>query len=79
VNITLNNGTVHHLFVKHAIGSIHKALTDAMLEAKFHGLVNPVQGKERAATAQCPRHPNPSPLRRKPLQYSKFGETSKLG
>ncbi len=48
VTITLNNGTVHHLFVEHAIGSIHKPLTDAMLEAKFHGLVDPVLGKERA-------------------------------
>jgi 2-methylcitrate dehydratase PrpD len=48
VTITMNNGTVHHLFVEHAIGSIHKPLTDAMLEAKFHGLVDPVLGKERA-------------------------------
>jgi 2-methylcitrate dehydratase PrpD len=48
VTITLNNGTVHHLFVEHAIGSIHKPLTDAMLEGKFHSLVDPVLGKERA-------------------------------
>jgi hypothetical protein len=36
------------VFVEHAIGSLHRPMTDADLEAKFHGLVDPVLGAARA-------------------------------
>ena len=38
-----------HLKVEHAIGSLQRPLSDADLERKFHGLVDPVLGADRAA------------------------------
>jgi 2-methylcitrate dehydratase PrpD len=48
ITITLHNGTRHHLFVEHSIGSRLNPLTDAMLDGKFHQLVDPVLGAARA-------------------------------
>ena len=55
LTITMHDGRVHHLFVEHALGSMQKPLTDQMLEAKFHSLVDPVLGtaKARALIAAC--------------------------
>jgi 2-methylcitrate dehydratase PrpD len=55
VTVTLHSAQVLHLFVPQAIGSQHNPLTDAMLEAKFRGLVEPVLGAAavQALTAQC--------------------------
>jgi len=51
----LVDGRRIRIVVEHAIGSLHKPLTDAGLEAKFHGLVDPVLGPIRAAAlvADC--------------------------
>ena len=48
VTAVLTDGRRIHLFVKDAIGSMHKPLTDAMLDRKFHDLVDPVLGAARA-------------------------------
>jgi 2-methylcitrate dehydratase PrpD len=40
----LKNGEKVHVFVEHAIGSIHKPMTDDMLANKFHQLSDPVLG-----------------------------------
>jgi 2-methylcitrate dehydratase PrpD len=45
----LADGRREHVFVKHAIGSLHRPMTDADLEAKFHGLVDPILGAARAS------------------------------
>ena len=44
VTATLTDGSTVHVFVEHAIGSLQNPMTDALLEAKFHGLVDPVLG-----------------------------------
>ena len=49
----LANGRREHVFVEHAIGSLHRPMTDADLEAKFHGLVDPVLGAARATESDC--------------------------
>ena len=51
----LRDGRRVHVFVKHAIGSVENPLTDAMLEAKFHGLADAVIGGDKAnrAIAKC--------------------------
>ena len=51
----LKGGRQEHVFVKHAIGSLECPMTDATLEAKFHGLADGVIGAERAARliAEC--------------------------
>jgi 2-methylcitrate dehydratase PrpD len=48
VTAVLHDGRRVHVFVEHAIGSLQKPMTDAMLEAKFHGLTDPVLGHERS-------------------------------
>jgi 2-methylcitrate dehydratase PrpD len=48
VTVTLNDGRTFHLFVPHAIGSLERPMGDADLARKFHGLVDPVLGNERA-------------------------------
>jgi 2-methylcitrate dehydratase PrpD len=48
VTITLTDGRVLTRFVEHAIGSLARPMTDADLEAKFHGLVDPILGHDRA-------------------------------
>jgi 2-methylcitrate dehydratase PrpD len=45
----LSDGRREHVFVKHAIGSLHRPMTDADLAAKFHGLVDPILGAARAS------------------------------
>jgi 2-methylcitrate dehydratase PrpD len=49
VRVTLKDGRVLQQFVAHAIGSRENPMSDTMLEAKFHGLVDPVLGSTRAA------------------------------
>jgi 2-methylcitrate dehydratase PrpD len=55
VTAVLKDGRREHVFVKDAIGSIGRPLTDAMLEAKFRGQAEPVIGKAKvdAAIAAC--------------------------
>jgi 2-methylcitrate dehydratase PrpD len=49
VTIRCNDGRSLHLKVEHAIGSLQRPLSDSDLERKFHGLVDPVLGADRAA------------------------------
>ena len=49
VTAVLKDGQRVHVFVEHAIGSLQNPMTDAMLEAKFHGLSDPVLGATRTA------------------------------
>jgi 2-methylcitrate dehydratase PrpD len=44
VTAVLKDGRRVHVFVKHAIGSLENPMTDANLEAKFHGLSDAVLG-----------------------------------
>jgi 2-methylcitrate dehydratase PrpD len=44
VTAVLRDGRRIHVFVEHAIGSLQKPMSDAQLEAKFHGLADPVLG-----------------------------------
>jgi 2-methylcitrate dehydratase PrpD len=49
VTITMNDGHAHHQFVEHAIGSLERPMSDDDLARKFHGLVDPILGAEKAA------------------------------
>jgi 2-methylcitrate dehydratase PrpD len=55
VTAVLADGQRIHLFVEHAIGSLQRPLSDAQLDAKFSGLVEPVLGMEKvtAIAAKC--------------------------
>ncbi len=44
VTAVLKDGRRVHVFVQHAIGSLQNPMTDANLEAKFHGLSDPILG-----------------------------------
>ena len=44
VTAVLKDGRRMHVFVEHAIGSLQNPMTDANLEAKFHGLADPILG-----------------------------------
>ena len=44
VTAVLKDGRRVHVLVEHAIGSLQNPMTDANLEAKFHGLSDPVLG-----------------------------------
>ena len=44
----LTDGRSEHVRVDHAIGSLQRPMTDADLERKFHGLVDPILGAGRA-------------------------------
>jgi len=44
VTITMNDGSTHHLFVEHAIGSLERPMSNDDLARKFHGLVDPLLG-----------------------------------
>lgn len=44
VTAVLRDGRRVHVFVEHAIGSLQRPMSDAALEAKFHGLSDPVLG-----------------------------------
>jgi 2-methylcitrate dehydratase PrpD len=48
VTVITRGGRRHHVRVEHAIGSLERPMTDADLEAKFHGLVDPVLGVHKA-------------------------------
>ena len=50
VTATLIDGTVVHVFVEHAIGSLQNPMTDALLEGKFHGLSDSVLGAGQTST-----------------------------
>jgi 2-methylcitrate dehydratase PrpD len=49
VTIRCADGRELHVFVEHAIGSLARPMSDADLEGKFHGLVDPVLGEARAS------------------------------
>ncbi|MEO8485721.1 MAG: MmgE/PrpD family protein [Betaproteobacteria bacterium] len=49
VTVVMRDGRRHHVRVEHAIGSRERPMSDADLARKFHGLVDPVLGAERAA------------------------------
>ena len=49
VTAVLLDGRRVHVFVKHAIGSLQNPMSDAQLEAKFHGLSDPVLGATQTA------------------------------
>jgi 2-methylcitrate dehydratase PrpD len=48
VTTVLKDGRREHVFVKHAIGSLERPMTDRDLEGKFHTLADPVIGKAKA-------------------------------
>lgn len=48
VTAVLADGRRVHVFVEHAIGSLERPMTDAMLEAKFRGMSDPILGAERS-------------------------------
>jgi len=48
VTIRCRDGRELHLFVAHAVGSLERPMSDADLQRKFHGLVDPVLGVARA-------------------------------
>jgi 2-methylcitrate dehydratase PrpD len=47
VTAVLKDGRRVHVFVQHAIGSLQNPMTDAMLEAKFRNLSDPVLGEAK--------------------------------
>jgi 2-methylcitrate dehydratase PrpD len=55
VTAWLTDGRKVHVFVEHAIGSLQRPMTDAMLEAKFTQLTEPVigAGKTRELIEAC--------------------------
>ena len=48
ITAVLHDGTRVHVRVDHAIGSLQNPMTDAQLQAKFHGLTDPVIGTSRS-------------------------------
>lgn len=50
VTAVLRDGRRMHVFVEHAIGSLHRPMSDAALEAKFSGMADPVLGAPRTAS-----------------------------
>jgi len=48
VTIHCRDGRRLHMFVAHALGSLERPMSDADLERKFHGLVDPILGTARA-------------------------------
>ncbi len=49
VTAVLKDGRRVHVFVQHAIGSLQNPMTDAQLDAKFHGLADAMLGNKQAA------------------------------
>jgi 2-methylcitrate dehydratase PrpD len=47
VTAILKDGRKIHVFVEHAIGSVQRPMTDAALEAKFHGMSDVVIGADK--------------------------------
>ncbi|HEX3633213.1 MAG TPA: MmgE/PrpD family protein [Casimicrobiaceae bacterium] len=50
VTIHCDGGRRLHIRIEHAIGSLQRPMSDSDLERKFHGLVDPVLGADRAAS-----------------------------
>ena len=48
VTVVLRDGRKLHKRVDHALGSLERPMSDADLETKFHGLSDPVLGRDRA-------------------------------
>ena len=48
VTAVLTDGRRVRVLVEHAIGSLHKPMSDAQLAAKFHGLSDTVLGVDRS-------------------------------
>jgi len=48
VTAHLKDGRTVDVHVEHAIGSLQRPMTDAMLESKFHDLADPILGAERS-------------------------------
>ena len=55
VTVHLKGGRKEHVHVDHAIGSLERPMSDTDLEAKFHGLTDPVIGaaKSKAVIDAC--------------------------
>jgi 2-methylcitrate dehydratase PrpD len=49
VTAVMQDGSRVHVRVEHAIGSLQNPMTDTQLEAKFHGLSDPVIGAAHSA------------------------------
>lgn len=49
VTAVLSDGRRIHVFVEHAIGSLQNPMSDAQLEAKFHGLADPLLGASQSS------------------------------
>jgi hypothetical protein len=49
VTAFLKDGRQVHVFVEHAIGSVQRPMTDAALEAKFHGMSDAVIGADKTS------------------------------
>lgn len=49
VTAVLRDGRRVHVFVEHAIGSTQRPMSDAALDAKFHGQADPVLGADRTS------------------------------
>jgi 2-methylcitrate dehydratase PrpD len=49
ITAVLTDGRRLHVFVEHAIGSLANPMTDAQLDAKFHGMSDAVLGADRSA------------------------------
>jgi 2-methylcitrate dehydratase PrpD len=47
VTAVLRDGRREHVFIEHAIGSLQRPMSDADLEAKFHGQADEVLGAQR--------------------------------
>ena len=47
VTAVMTSGVREHVFVEHAVGSLHNPMTQAQLEGKFHGLCDAVLGRDR--------------------------------
>jgi 2-methylcitrate dehydratase PrpD len=65
VTITCKDGRKLHVFVEHAIGSVQRPMSDADLQRKFHGLVDPVLGNACAKRLieQCAMMSNATDVR----------------
>lgn len=66
VTAVLKDGRREHIFVKHAIGSLERPMSDADLERKFHSLADHTIGSAKAAKliAACWDVANTSDLKR---------------
>ncbi len=47
VTAVMTGGGREHVFVEHAVGSLHNPMTQVQLESKFHGMCDAVLGRDR--------------------------------